>query len=512
MKGSMDDRPAAISVDRLAGRAEDARMHRLPIRHATLLVLAVLTASSPRPAAAAEARPGYATVASRKTAEDRGWRPVIDALVAKHGGTTLLWEAAVEDVLPRLREARPRFACFVARPEEVSREFVARVRRLCRRLDGDPYPDCLSGIVTARDPATAIRIASLDEPLTVRRIASGTEVALEMCEEGVWYCELKQGRMARKEKGGQPREEKAPPDTTEALAKALTEYRADLFVTSGHATERDWQIGYAYRNGQFRCEGGSLYGLDTAGRRIPIVSPNPKVYLPVGNCLMGHIDGLESMALAFLGSAGVDQMIGYTVPTWYGYAGWGILDYFVEQPGRFSLSEAVFANESALIHRLTVFFPESLDVEDGLAGSGRPAAPLSARAREAGLTANDGRGLLHDRDVLAFYGDPAWIARMAPGPVAWDQVLTETDGVWTLEIRPNRGERTFEPIDRNGSQRGGRPIVQFLPRRIGQAAVLEGGDLSPVIADDFVLVPLPARPDPARKYRVVFRAKPVREF
>jgi zinc protease len=107
---------------------------------------------------------------------------------------------------------------------------------------------------------------------------------------------------------------------------------------------------------------------------------------------------------------------------------------------------------------------------------------------------------------LAFYGDPAWVARMAPQPTAWDQTLTESNGVWTLEIKPNRGAKTFAPINLNGSQRGGRPIVQFLPRRVKDVQVLEGAPFKPVITDDFILVPNPVTCDPARKYRVVFRA------
>ncbi len=40
--------------------------------------------------------------------------------------------------------------------------------------------------------------------------------------------------------------------------------------------------------------------------RIPIHSDNPKAYLAVGNCLMGHIDGPDAMALAWMNNAGVD--------------------------------------------------------------------------------------------------------------------------------------------------------------------------------------------------------------
>jgi zinc protease len=317
---------------------------------------------------------------------------------------------------------------------------------------------------------------------------------------------LQKNRTVRKEPGHAPVECQGPDDTTEALADLLTDYHADLFITSGHASERDWRIGYAYRNGSFRCENGRLYGLDTSGQRHPIQSDNAKVFMPIGNCLMGHIDGPDAMALAYMNSAGVKQMLGYIMPTSYGYGGWGCLDYFVEQPGRYTFTEAFFANEHALIHRLATYFPELVNAEVDENGQTSAKIVLCNKAKAAGLTEEDGRWLLFDRDAVAFYGDPAWEARMAKMPTAWDQTLTEKDGVWTLEIKPNRGAKTFEPINTNGSQRGGRPIVQFLPHRIQSAQVLEGADLNPVITDDFVLVPNPKEGQPGKEYRVVFRA------
>ena len=200
--------------------------------------------------------------------------------------------------MPALRRQFPRFVCFVAQPGEACRGFVAKVHRLTRRLDDDPYTDCFWGILTGYDAAAALRVARVNEPLTVRKVAAGTDIALDCCEQGTWYCELQKNRLVRKEPGKVPVELKGPDDTTSALAGLLTGYHADLFVTSGHATEHDWQIGYRYRNGSFRCAQGRLFGLDSSGRRYPIESPNPKVYLPVGNCLMGHIDGPDAMALA----------------------------------------------------------------------------------------------------------------------------------------------------------------------------------------------------------------------
>jgi zinc protease len=361
-------------------------------------------------------------------------------------------------------------------------------------LDDDPYTDVLWGILTGYDAAGALTIAQTSEPLAARRVVAGTQIALDRCQEGIWYCELEKHRMVRKEDGAAAKQEEGPADTTKALVDGLNEYRADLFVTSGHATERDWQIGFRYRNGSFRSEAGKLFGVDTRGERFPIVSPNPKVYLPVGNCLMGHIDGPDAMALAFMNSCGVRQMIGYTVPTWFGYAGWGCLDYFVEQPGRYTFAEAFFANHQALLHRLETEFPK-----------------LAKTPAKAGQTngSGAGRGLLFDRDVLAFYGDPAWQARMAPGPLQWDQKLAIADNVYTFVLEPRAGEETFEPVDTNGSQRGFRPIFCMLPHRVRNVTILEGQDLKPVVTDNFLLIPNPRSFEANQKYRVVFRGAPI---
>lgn len=83
---------------------------------------------------------------------------------------------------------------------------------------------------------------------------------------------------------------------------------------------------------------------------------------------------------------------------------------------------------------------------------------------------------------------------MAPGKLNWSQELTVAkDGTHTLTVKPLAGASSWEAVNRNGSQRGGRPIVQYLPRRIQPAnvTVIEGKEFEPVIADDFVLVPLP---------------------
>lgn len=422
----------------------------------------------------------YVVVISNKTHDDADWKKVADALLAKHDAELLTYKENVGELQKQLQERHPRYTCFVAQPSEATQEFVADVHRLTRAYDDDPYTDTFWGILTGYDAANALALAKHAEPLTVKKVASGTEVALEMCQQGQWYDELVKNKWVKKEPGGAAELLHGPDDTTQALVDSLNEYRPDLFVTSGHASERDWMIGFRYRNGFFKSKAGQMFGVDTAGKRIEIDSPNAKVYLPIGNCLMGHIDGPDAMALAWMNDAGVKQMIGYTVPTWFGYAGWGVLDYFVEQPGRYTLNEAFFANQHALIH--------AIETKEG-----------------------DLRGLTYDRDVVAFYGDPQWEARMAEAPKAYDQSLTRDGDTYTFVITPRRGAKSFEPINTNGAQRGWRPIVQFLPQRVKDVKIIAGAELKPVVTDDFLLIPNPRKCEPETDYRVVFRAKAIEE-
>jgi hypothetical protein len=445
------------------------------------------------PTATEAAACDYAIVVSETTLADPAWRMVVDSLVSKHQQreprVLIHREQGLAGVAAELAACMPAFTCFVATPTEASREFIAEVHQLTRALDEDPYTDTLWGILTGFDAENALRIARREEPLVIEQVTSGTELAMDRVVEGAWFSELEQNLMVVKQRGEEARQAHADDDTTAAIAARLSDGSTDLFVTSGHATERDWQIGFRFRNGSFRSNGGALFGVDSAGHRFPIESSNAKVWLPIGNCLAGHIDGTDALALAFMNAAGVHQMLGYTVPTWFGYAGWGCLDYFVEQPGRYSLTEAFHANQHALIHEIS-----------RLEGEPQPPASL--------------RGLRFDRDVVAFYGDPAWEARMAPGPLNYTQTLRSeqrADGriEILLEIEPARGRDSFLPVNTNGSQRGGRPIVAFLPERLLARELHNGEHLHPVLTDRFCLIPNPGPDFDGQGFRLVFSGLPV---
>jgi zinc protease len=449
----------------------------------------------------------YCVVVSKATATDEKWAEVVDALKKKHSAEILQYEQSVEEALPTLRKSFPRYACFVARPKETTKEFVKTVHRMTRRLDEDPYTDLFWGILTGHNAGNALTIAQTSEPLVIRNSLACTEIALDRCERGNWFCELRKGHGVTKEKGKEAKAIQLPQDTTSRFVKELNQGKPDLFVTSGHATEHDLQLGYRYRNGVLRCKDGSLYGADLTGKRHLVQSPNPKVYMPIGNCLMGHLDGPDSMAAAFLESAGVHQMMGYVEVTWYGYMGWGCLDYFIEQPGRYTFTEAFFANHHALIHRLETCFPEVARTTPGNRTPSRTVARPSPEARKLGLGTNDARGLLFDRDIVAFYGDPAWHAKMADGKRNWRQTLTRNGDEYRFTITPKHGSKSYDPVNENGVQRGYRPFVAFFDKRLGKAEIVSGKELNPVITDNFILVPNPPSKHSAKSLEIVFRAK-----
>jgi zinc protease len=105
-------------------------------------------------------------------------------------------------------------------------------------------------------------------------------------------------------------------------------------------------------------------------------------------------------------------VVGYTVPSWYGAGGWGTFGTFVDTVDNTTLAEAWFLNNQFILNDtqkvdprlLTVQFNgEQLDFafQRDLMRSGVQLTQQNAK---------DAMGLVHDRDVVAFYGDPAWSA------------------------------------------------------------------------------------------------------
>lgn len=455
----------------------------------------------------------YAVVSSAVTCEK--WKKPIDDLFSKYDKA---WPGRVKIVqhdgdlsgaLPELQKLRPSFCCFVAMHTECSSDFVRSVHMLTRRIDPtNAYTDTVWGILTGGCEDDVLFSICQKSPLVVRRVMGGTVVNLSKCESGLWYSEGEQSVVFKKRRGcSDVLKEECPPDATEELAMELCKSRSiehdegvDMMVTSGHATESDWNIGYSFKSGQFVPRNGLLYGLTLDNRFIPIANNgSPKIYSAAGNCLMGHIDGDNCMALAWMHSAGIVQMTGYIVPTWFGYAGWGVHKYFFNNPGTMNFSEAFFANQQSLLAKLETEYPDALD-EEQFTGVNRSSECM---------------GLLHDQDKVAFYGDPAYDARLlhAESEVDYTTTLSQLNAdtlpprwtKWEIKITTRCHGQFNCPTPDDKLTSFGRPPVYVFPCTMKEVRVLEG---KAIINCRFILLPLFGKYKPGQIHRAVFALLP----
>ena len=455
----------------------------------------VLLESSPASAAIEyDAQNAYVVLVSDSTFAE--WQQVVTILRNKYNGAVIVYPAGkLHLALAPLRRIFPRYACFVARSEEANRNFIVSIHRMTRKLDADPYTDVIWGVLTGYTVADARRIAGRRNPLLLRRLLSATAaISFDGFGTGIKFDETKAGKGWLKNSNAVVSEKKFPKDSTRCLVKALDKFKPDVFITSGHATERDWQIGYNYRDGHFRCHHGQLYAIDTARRSYRIDSPNSKVYLPVGNCLIGHIPSPDCMALALMHSAGVDQMFGYMGVTLFGYMGWGIADLFIGQRDRYTLAQAFYFNNQALLYELHQKFPTKAAIDF----SDYDPRKISYLAWRHQIKSRELMGLLWDRDIVAFYGDPAWPVRFPPNPPNW-----------SYRWHQKRAKHfTLSITTLHKGNWGKRPTILPTPFRLGHIQNIRCNQpIKAVVVDNFVLLPLSGNYEPGFLCRLEFSAR-----
>ena len=404
---------------------------------------------------------GYVVAADK--ANDTDWMGVANALAKKHQAKIVRYDG--REGLPRLvmelRKIRPKYVCFVAPAESVGREFVAIAMQALRFLDNDPYGDAIWGIVTGYSAADALKTVSAPKAREIKSFASsmGGPNILDGWDSGFASDERTADNFWVKRPGGA--NEKVPTDgnIAKALADAFNSIPVDYFVTSGHARERNWQIIYNQNKGTLvhTANAGLQFVEPGGGKRHDLKKASLKVYVGAGNCLIGHVDRRDCMATAWMHAAGVEQLAGYTVPSWYGFMGWGVKGLFEE--GRYSLAEARYLENERL---------------------------LWAKARKH--PASEDRGLDYDRVVFAYYGDPAQRIVFREDKTPY-QTVVKGDAVRVTFTR----DCTFAPLD---DVRGARPIMILLDAPPPGNAIFgtDGREIpDSVVTERFVFIPAPGR-------------------
>ncbi len=381
----------------------------------------------------------YAVVVSAATYSDPEWQKVAEKLVQKHSAKIIKWDESVEEAKNELAEIMPKYTAFLARPEEAGHAFVVQVSRMCRELDDDPYVDTFWGIVTGYSAEDALRIVSREEPLIVTRVLDATgKIDLNKFDQGTCFDEFDRGFVNEKFTGKPVAKRPCDDDDTQEFIAAMRHLNPQLIATSAHATERDWQMGYKSPNMKMDHEGGQLFCTDTDENRSSMTNDEPKIYIGSGNCLIGDIDQADCMVTSWMHSGGAYQFIGYTVPTWFGEMGWGTLDKFASQGGVYTAAEAFHFNNTEIIRMIQDKYPQHVktNLENYEADMDGDEIYRTLNVEKSDPDAADLIGRLYDRDVVAFFGDPAFEVRAKPSVIVSISKLKagKYAGCWQIKI------------------------------------------------------------------------------
>ena len=441
----------------------------------------------------------YVVLASEAVQQDAEWFKVAEALQQKHSAELIIYKESPCETMDALREIKPRYVAIVEKPENLGRDYVIDMHLASREIDDDIYADFIWGMITGYDAAAAMRMVdNSTEPLLIKdAVATITELnSAKWFDNYAWVDDHHKGLWG--EKQGRQSEVKrdsiAPEQVLRKFSDLYAKYNPDLVVTAAHATERNLEMPFSL--GNFKPKDGGLYAEDRFTKETWDIeqSGKRKVYFAVGNCLIGNVNNTkESMAIAWMNDANAATMIGYVVTTWHGRNGWGGLKYWITNPGRYTLSEAVFVNQQDFLHQQHQWFPSLL--KERYPDFGRDEFRL-ARQRMQEVMGDDFSmeeiGFWHDRDVLAYYGDPKWNVRL-------QEVEGETDFEVTSEIRGKKCYITIKTKENFSLQRmkGDNwkkehvldlPFSYFFPQRLCNPTLAEGQEWDVAVDENFLLV------------------------
>lgn len=381
----------------------------------------------------------YVIISSIKIKQDNNWMKVVTKLANRHDASILFYNKDIDEVISDLKRLKPQYVAFIDKPENIGKEYVFRANQLSYLVDEDIYPDFLWGIITGYNASAAMRL--IDNSVQPFIINTALSTIMEL-KAGKWFDEFafiddhNLGVFGEKDRGeknvtiGEIKDFRAVNDKDSVLnlLGTFSHYYAkinpDLIVTAAHATEINLEMPFS--KGNIKSENGVLYADFYETKKILPLRNMPRVYLPIGNCLIGNVAKTKySMPIAWMNSGGATSMVGYVVPTWHGRNGWGTLKYWLTYPGRYTLAQAFYLNKVDMIHQLNKWHPKLVkyDYPHRIRSSARAEIEESLNRK---LTIDE-RGFWYDKDVVALYGDPAWDVRLKADTPKTDFTVVEKE-------------------------------------------------------------------------------------
>ncbi|CAF1125856.1 unnamed protein product [Didymodactylos carnosus] len=288
----------------------------------------------------------YAIIVTETTSQNTEWQRVVEYLLLKHSQASLIVYKdndflQLRDQLRQLSNL-PKYTCFICQPTECGRNFIATIHRLLRTLDTfTPYLDTMWSIVTGSDASLAlesVKTTNTSDELIITKGLNFTYVNQDLFEACFTFGDDRNGHWYSKLFGEERSGDEYPKHPATLWCEMFNDIQPDLLVTSGHGNQYSLELPFS--NGVLCpvADTSCLCAINNLKEKKllhdPISSsPNPKVFLPIGNCLMGFCCGSNCMVTLFMGKLGVKQLCGYTVSTWFGRGGWDVLKKWTAIPG-----------------------------------------------------------------------------------------------------------------------------------------------------------------------------------
>lgn len=378
----------------------------------------------------------YLILAGKSVQEDIAWRKIVRTLQGRHHAKVFVYENSLSEALDELRRMRPRYVAVVEKPEKIDTDFITAMHRLSRKVTPGIYADFIWGIITGIDADAALKMLHNSErPLVIKS-------ALTLQKE---FPELTDGKRFDKfayVSFGESGLKMSPADTV-AVEKWNSKEQFDVFTKLYRRVAPDFMLcesfGYPYtfalpnpsvyeriyaENGNFFRDTYSVkyvnkkfvFG-DTV--RMPVDwRGNTKVYIAAGSMGCDVERPERSTALAWMNASGVASMVGYPPNSWFGQAVWGGLKFWIATPGRYTMAEAYFLSQQHILRTLNDFSPVLNEISNDYTKDAN--AYISEMRYEVqektGKKITDTKilGFLHERDLLAYFGDPKWDVRFQP--------------------------------------------------------------------------------------------------
>ena len=407
----------------------------------------------------------FAVLISAETRADVAWRAVAEKLSSKFSGEIVVWEKDVSAVLPELQKRKPRYVAVVARAEEIDRVFVAKIHRISREIEPDFYGDAIFGIVSGARAKDAAAFASTPaKPLVLTRGFGTTNFDQQRFRKSFFITDWRAREFVETKDFVSGEKTSVPEgvEVVEVFANKWSEIKPEYVLTASHATEFNLEMPfgegliasagdkfYCFSKPQFeifkRSLGNAAALREIAKKnRLKTIRRNsgPTIWIAAGNCLFGDaLRTKNSMAITAISAAGVNQLVGYTVPSWFGEGGWGTNAVFFDNHPDTTVAQAWFFNNQEILSKL----PEKLrSAEIELAPDGFEGPKLNTLARtiaENGIEpTREIVGRFYDRDVVAFYGNPFFRASFdlsAPSVPPWNYRLFENGNARKIAVSPS---------------------------------------------------------------------------